>query len=170
MSSETIDLVLEERLTTFIEALKVRQTPFLMKLEKEALEDNVPIIRPQTQALIQFLLAAKQPARILEVGAAVGYSSLFMREYAPASSSIVTIERDEARAAQARENYRRYIEDKRATVSANASEDADRNVTGDLHEDPGCENAADAWSIPELIEGDATDVLRELAEKNARDI
>ena len=125
----------EERLTAFIESMKVRQTPFLAQLEKEALGEGVPIIRPQTQALIQFLLAVKKPGRILEVGAAVGYSSLFMQEYAPEGARITTIEKDAPRAARARENYEAYRKGKESTA------------------------AGQAVSVPELLEGDAAEIL-----------
>lgn len=94
----------EERLTAFIESRKVRQTPFLMQLYAKAREDGVPVIRPQTQALIAFLLGTVRPARILEIGTAVGYSALFMQEYAP-RAAITTIEKDAARAGQARQNF-----------------------------------------------------------------
>lgn len=131
----------EERLTAFIESMKVRQTPFLAQLEKEALGEGVPIIRPQTQALIQFLLAVKKPGRILEVGAAVGYSSLFMQEYAPEGTRITTIEKDAPRAARARENYEAYRKGKESTA------------------------AGQAVSVPELLEGDAAEILPSLPDE-----
>jgi predicted O-methyltransferase YrrM len=48
------------------------------------------------------------PRRILEIGTAVGYSALVMYTYAPAPCEIVTIERDEQRAAQARQNFAQF--------------------------------------------------------------
>ncbi len=97
----------EERLTAFIESLQVSNPPFLRELEKEALADNVPIIRPQTQSLLQFLLQLKKPMRILEVGTAVGFSALFMHTFGPEGMEITTIERDPERIRKARENFQK---------------------------------------------------------------
>ncbi len=97
----------EERLTAFIESLQVSNPPFLRELEKEALADNVPIIRPQTQSLLQFLLQLKKPMRILEVGTAVGFSALFIHTFGPEGMEITTIERNPERIRKARENFQK---------------------------------------------------------------
>lgn len=93
----------EERLQTFIESLEVGNTPFLNQLEKKALQDRVPVIRPGTQSLLKFLLELNRPSRILEVGAAVGFSAIFMGTVAPLTE-IITIEKDHERAEQAEKN------------------------------------------------------------------
>ena len=97
----------EERLTAFIESLQVSNPPFLREIEKEALADGVPIIRPQTQSLLQFLLQLKKPMRILEVGTAVGFSALFMHTFGAEDMQLTTIERDPERIRKARENFRK---------------------------------------------------------------
>ena len=94
-----------ERISVFAESLLAEQSPELRKLEKKALEEGVPIIRPHTRGLIQCLLEMLAPRRILEIGTAVGYSALVMNAYAPAPCEIITIERDEDRAARARMNF-----------------------------------------------------------------
>lgn len=95
----------EERLSTFIDSRGARQTPELGELERRARADNVPVIRPGTQRLIQFLLGSIKPATILEIGTAVGYSAIFMHEYAPEGCKITTIEIDAKRAEEARRNF-----------------------------------------------------------------
>ena len=97
-----------ERISVFAESLLAEQSPELRNLEKKALEEGVPIIRPQTRGLIQCLLELLAPRRILEIGTAVGYSALVMYTYAPADCEIITIERDEDRAAEARLNFDRF--------------------------------------------------------------
>lgn len=94
-----------ERISVFAESLHAEESPELRQLERKALEDGIPIIRPHTRGLIQCLLEMLRPARILEIGTAVGYSALVMYTYAPAPCEIITIERDEERAARARENF-----------------------------------------------------------------
>lgn len=95
----------EERILTFMESMAPHHTPFLDQVEKEALEMAVPIIRPQTQSLIQFLMKLQKPKYILEVGTGTGFSSCLMKTYAPACTEITTIERDPSRAEQARRNF-----------------------------------------------------------------
>ena len=93
------------RMDVFIEAMTPPGPDHLRALEQEALADKVPIIRPQTRNILRFFLRMRRPARILEIGTAVGFSTLFLKHYAPAGCRIVTIEKDPARAEKARENF-----------------------------------------------------------------
>lgn len=76
-------MISDERMDIFLASLDAGNTSFLDKIEREALETNVPIIRTQTQGLLRFLLAVRKPMSILEVGCAIGFSALLMSEYAP---------------------------------------------------------------------------------------
>lgn len=107
MSGDSTERVDAERMEVFIEAMTPPGPPGLRGLEQEALSEGVPIIRPQTQNLIRFFVKMKKPMRILEIGTAVGFSSLFMQYYAPPGCRIVTIEKDPVRAARARDNIAR---------------------------------------------------------------
>lgn len=118
-----------ERMEVFIEAMTPAGPAHLQGLEQEALSAGVPIIRPQTQNLLRFFLSMKRPARILEVGTAVGFSALFMQHYAPAQCRITTIEKDPGRARQARENFKKYGED-----TASGAEDGIILLEGDAAE------------------------------------
>ena len=100
-------MIVEERMRTYINSLDMGNTPFLEKLEKEALEGRVPIIRKEMQSFLKMMLAAIRPGKILEVGPAVGFSTLLMCEYGPADVSITTIENYEKRIPIARENFRK---------------------------------------------------------------
>lgn len=100
-------MITDERMIAFINSFDKGNTPFLNEIEKEAKADEVPIIRPQTQNLLRFLMAAKSPGRILEVGTAVGFSALLMSEYAPADCKITTIEKYEKRIPIAKANFAR---------------------------------------------------------------
>ena len=100
-------MIVEERMQTYINSLDMGNTPFLQELETKALADRVPIIRRDMQSFMRMLLALKQPKRILEVGTAVGFSTLLMCEYGPEDLEIVTIENYEKRIPIAKENFRR---------------------------------------------------------------
>ena len=100
-------MIVEERMRTFINSLDTGNTPFLEELEKEALEAEVPVIRREMQSFIKTLLAVQKPEHILEVGTAVGFSTLLMCEYGPENLKITTIENYEKRIPLAKENFRR---------------------------------------------------------------
>ena len=98
-------MIVEERMRTYINSLDMGNTDFLESLEKEALSSGVPIIRREMQSFIKVLLAVKKPERILEVGTAVGFSTLLMCEYGPEKLQVTTIENYEKRIPIARENF-----------------------------------------------------------------
>ena len=85
----------------------------LMKIKEKALEEHIPIIMDDTLEVIAKILTEKKPKNILEIGAAVGYSAMCFSEYLQDGGKIDTIERDEERIAQAKENFIKVgVEDK----------------------------------------------------------
>ena len=106
----------EERLRVFIDSFDKGNTGFLDSLEKEALEKHVPVIRRETQKLLRTLLALQKPMNILEVGTAVGFSTLLMCEYGPADVQITTIENYEKRIPLAKENFRKAGQESKITL------------------------------------------------------
>ena len=50
-------MILEERLTAFINSLDSGNPAYLNELEKEARETNVPVIRTETKSLLRTLIA-----------------------------------------------------------------------------------------------------------------
>lgn len=109
-------MIVDERMTTFINSLDAGNTPFLNQIEEEAIKTNVPIIRTDMQSFMKFLLALSQPMQILEVGAAIGFSALLMSTYAPEGCHITTIENYEKRIPIARENIARAGKEKEITL------------------------------------------------------
>lgn len=100
-------MIVDERIVTFINSLDTRNSELLETIESEARAADVPIIRREMQSFLKVLLMLKKPARVLEVGTAVGFSALLMSEYVPEESRITTIENYEKRIPVARENFRR---------------------------------------------------------------
>lgn len=85
----------------------------LSKIKEKALENHIPIIMDDTLEVIAKILIEKKPTRILEIGTAVGYSAICFSEYLSKNGRIDTIERDEQREAEARENIKKVgVEDK----------------------------------------------------------
>ena len=98
-------MITDERVSAFINSLDRGNTDFLNEIEDLCRKTNVPVIRPQMQSLLKMLLAASRPKKILEVGTAIGFSALFMSEYAPKGCMVTTIEKYEKRIPLAKENF-----------------------------------------------------------------
>ncbi len=106
----------KERLADYLASLEPAADRLLVQIETKAREDRIPIIRKETGALLKTLIAALQPEKILEVGTAVGYSSLLMANVMPREGHITTIENYEKRIPIARENFRRAGMEERITL------------------------------------------------------
>ncbi len=98
-------MIIDERMSAFIDSMDKGNTPFLDEIEEYALQTQVPIIRKSMQQLLRFLLTLSKPKNILEVGTAIGFSALLMSEYAPQDAHITTIEKYEKRIPIARANF-----------------------------------------------------------------
>lgn len=101
-------MIVDERLTTYIDSLNWQIPEYLKELEKEALADEVPIIRRSMQSLLGFLIRTRKPGVILEIGTAVGFSGMLMSEAAGENAVIDTIEKVPMRLKAAKKNFKKY--------------------------------------------------------------
>ncbi len=85
-------MIVEERMRTYINSLDMGEYSCSGRTGKKALAGKVPIIRKEMQSFLKMFLAATRPMKILEVGTAVGFSTLLMCEYGPENLKITTIE------------------------------------------------------------------------------
>lgn len=77
-----------------------------VEIRKNAIKNNVPIMKLETKEFIKSLILIKQPKRILEIGTAVGYSSLIFSKYS--NSKIITIEKSKKMFEEALSNFKKY--------------------------------------------------------------
>lgn len=107
------------------------EEPFFAELRAYAEKNHIYIVKPQVERLISVLLSILKPKRILEVGTAIGYSSMLMLKYAGENSRVTTIERDEGVLLMAKENIKlRGAEDKIRCIFGDATEVLD-SLTGE---------------------------------------
>ncbi len=99
-------MIVEERVVTYIRSLETEECQVLEEIEREALENGVPVVRKETQSLLKTLISLQRPEKILEIGTGAGFSALLMCEYAPEGCRLVTIENYKKRIAAAKENFR----------------------------------------------------------------
>lgn len=78
---------------------------FLKDLEIYAEENSVPIIHKEVSDLLKVLLKIQKPKRVLEVGCAIGYSSIFATIIGK-DADIITVERNEKMIEKAKENIK----------------------------------------------------------------
>lgn len=95
----------QNRITAYINSLDQGHGEFCDIIAREARAAHVPIIRRETALFLQTMVAARRPMRILEVGTAVGYSSLLMVRVMPKGAHITTIENYKPRIEKAREHF-----------------------------------------------------------------
>lgn len=98
----------QERMEVFLDRYRKEPQQYIRDLERQALADQVPIIRRGTRDVLRYLLRTEVPSQVLEIGTAIGYSALYMKECLPASSHITTIEKVEMRLSEARKNLQKY--------------------------------------------------------------
>ncbi|MBM6969723.1 O-methyltransferase [Mordavella massiliensis] len=119
-----------ERIAVYLRSLESPENPLLEEIEQEALVSYVPIIRKETQSLLKTLLTMLRPARVLEVGTAVGFSALLMSEYLPEGAHITTIEKYEKRIPIARQNFRRAGKEEQITLIEGDAMEVLRSLDG----------------------------------------
>ena len=100
---------MEERITypeinSFLRSTIKREDGFLRDLEKYAEDNHIPIIQPETAALLKVLIGIHKPERVLEAGTAIGYSAVIIARAMGTSGTVDTIEIDEDMAEAARKN------------------------------------------------------------------
>ena len=96
----------------------------MIELENQAEKEAIPIVGPLMGELLYILTAATGAKRILELGTATGYSTIYLARGCQAVDGIVvTLEADSHMAARARENFRQAgVSDRIEVHVANALE------------------------------------------------
>jgi len=68
---------------------------------------GLPLVDAEVGALLRVLATSVNASRILEIGTAIGYSGIWLARALPAGGMLVTMEFNEERAKEARENFAR---------------------------------------------------------------
>jgi caffeoyl-CoA O-methyltransferase len=97
--------ILDERVESYLHDLRPERSEIMAEMEAVAKRDSVPIVQWETGRFLATLARALDP-NVLEVGTAIGYSTLHLAE--PLSAGrVTTLEIDPERARQARDFWRR---------------------------------------------------------------
>ena len=93
-----------EYISSFIEEMIIDKD--FLELRRYAEVENVPIMKLETKEFLKSLLAIKKPKSILEIGTAIGYSSLVFDKYTDANITTIELSEDMAQIAQG--NFNKY--------------------------------------------------------------
>ena len=80
-----------------------------VELRNFGIENNIPIMKLETKEFLKSLITIQKPKNILEIGSAIGYSSLLFSKYTGAN--ITTIEKSEKMYEIAKSNFKKYGKD-----------------------------------------------------------
>jgi predicted O-methyltransferase YrrM len=100
-----------EQILRYLETAHPQPNPLLLELEQHGRKDGISIVSRETGRLLSTLAHAMQANRILEVGTAYGYSTLWMALSQPRMGKIWTIEPDTNRTDVALSYFKRAGED-----------------------------------------------------------
>jgi predicted O-methyltransferase YrrM len=95
-------VIVTEAVTRYLAGLRPEPDPVLNEMEQQGAREGIPIVVPETGALLHALALACGARRILEVGTAIGVSTLYLARALPPGGTIVSFEIDEQRHAAAR--------------------------------------------------------------------
>ena len=97
--------ILDEHVESYLHELRAERSAVMAEMEAVADRDGVPIVHWETGRFLAVLCRALDPV-VLEVGTAIGYSTLHMAEQLR-GGRVITLELREDRASQARDFFDR---------------------------------------------------------------
>ena len=95
-------MIVTEQVASYIDRVRPAPDPVLADMESHGARDGIPIVVPSTGALLQILAIAHRTQRALEVGTAIGVSTLYIARGLAEGGKIVSFEIDPERHQAAR--------------------------------------------------------------------
>ena len=122
--------IVNDKVENYIrETLKPSQG-LLRDLELYAEENSVPIIHKEVADLLRVILKLKRPKKILELGCAIGYSSLFFADVLDGDVEIVTTERNPIMLERAQDNKKKAGMEDRIKILVGDAEETLKDLEG----------------------------------------
>ena len=96
-------MIVTDAVSAYLASLRPDPDPVLAEMEARAERDRVPVVEPETGMLLQLLALARAARRVVEVGTAIGVSTLYIARALPDDGVIVSFDIDEERHHAARD-------------------------------------------------------------------
>src|SRR5436853_34291 len=100
-------MLVAERDLEYLEGVHPPLGSVLEEMLKTGRSEGVPIVNPAAGRLLRVLVTALAPNRVVEIGTAIGFSTLWMASALPPGGRIDTIDPDRARTDRARRYWLR---------------------------------------------------------------
>ena len=99
--------IVPDAVEQYLAGLNHAGDPLLDDIARGNATRGLPLVDAEVGALLRVLATSVGASRILEIGTAIGYSGIWLAGALPVGGMLVTMELDEARAREARENFAR---------------------------------------------------------------
>ncbi len=100
-------MILTEAVSSYLESLPSPPDEVLAEMQEQGRREGIPIVVPETGALLHVLARATRARRIVEVGTAIGVSTLYLARALDPDGLIVSFEVDPERHAAAQSYLQR---------------------------------------------------------------
>jgi predicted O-methyltransferase YrrM len=108
--------IVPDAVERYLSSLNTQGGPVLEDIARTGRELELPLIDAEVGVLLRVLAHAAGATRVLEIGTAIGYSTLWLAGALPPDGRLITIDIDEERARMARDNVARAGMADRVTV------------------------------------------------------
>jgi predicted O-methyltransferase YrrM len=95
-------MIVTDAVRSYLTGLRLPPDVVLTEMEAHAARERIPVVEPPTGALLHLLVRATGARRVVEIGTAIGVSTLYLARALPADGTVVSFEVDPARHAAAR--------------------------------------------------------------------
>jgi predicted O-methyltransferase YrrM len=95
-------MIVTNAVAEYLASLRAQPDPVLAEMEERGAREGIPIVVPGTGALLHLLALCRGARRIVEVGTAIGVSTLYLARALPDGGVVVSFEVDPDRHAAAR--------------------------------------------------------------------
>src|SRR2546423_6105328 len=99
--------IVPEAVERYLARLNHGADAVLQDIAKSNETRGLPLVDAEVGALLRVLATAINASRILEIGTAIGYSGIWLAGALPPGGMLITMEMDEGRAKETRENFAR---------------------------------------------------------------
>ncbi|HMB81165.1 MAG TPA: O-methyltransferase, partial [Vicinamibacterales bacterium] len=99
--------IVPDAIERYLAGLNRAGDPVLDDIARGNVTRGLPLVDAEVGALLRVLATSVNASRILEIGTAIGYSGIWLARALPAGGMLVTMEFNEERAKEARENFAR---------------------------------------------------------------
>jgi predicted O-methyltransferase YrrM len=111
-----MDKILYKNQAEYIKSFRKKDTPLIEEMEAYAAQNKVPILTRDAAELIEQLIIISRPKRVLEIGTAIGYTTIRIARNLKKKAEVQTIEKSNNNILLARDFISRSEEGKKITI------------------------------------------------------